>query len=282
MIEDASRVASEIEKLSFTIEGLEENPQNYAIYEDQQVFRGVKESFLNIRAVRPPAFIMRRFLDCDHLILLSGTLLRADLEDLSAGQPYLYYDMPSPIPVHYRPILYRPVPYPMNINTDPRLIVKSIEAVIDDFPGQNTIIHTTYERSRKLAPHFTRPILVNTPQNKSEILEQFKRDGGVFLASGCAEGLDLRDNMCRLNIIPHLIRPNLGDPVVKMRKKLEHGERWYALEAIKTCIQQYGRSTRHERDASTTVVLDPYFSDVVSRYRADIPKYFLEAISWAR
>ncbi len=103
----------------------------------------------------------------------------------------------------------------------------------------------------------------------------------MFLAAGCAEGLDLRDDFCRLNIIPALIRPNLGDPVVMKRRALADGDRWYALETMKTTIQQYGRSTRHEKDHSTTVVMDPTFSRTVNQYKDDIPTYFKESIQWA-
>lgn len=284
-IKDTERVAECTEissSLGLTLQGLKEEPQNYAYWFERGIYRRKPEVFLNVRPIRPPAFIMNRLLKSQRLVVMSGTLLRTDLDELSLGKKYRYLDLPSPIPKERRPILYRPVSYKMNVGTDPADIAASIDRVLDEFPARNTIIHTTYDRSKKIAKHLKRPPLVNTPENKAFVVEQFKREGGTFLASGCAEGLDLRDDICRLNIIPHLMRPSMVDPVVAKRKALPDGDRWFALETIKTTIQQYGRSTRHESDRSITVILDPNFGEIVGRYAADIPKYFREAIRWTK
>jgi Rad3-related DNA helicase len=278
--EKVAETSREMEHLKLTLEGFESDPQNYAIFLSEGTFRNRPETFLNVNAIRPPAFIMQRLLGSRKLILMSGSLFESDIEDLAGGRPYRYLDLPSPIPKERRPILYRPTPYKMNHETDPRLVVKSIEAILNEFPNRNTIIHTTYDRSKKFAPHFKRPVLTNVAEDKGSTLERFKRLGGVFLAAGCAEGLDLSDDICRLNIIPHLVRPNLQDPIVAKRRATDSGTRWYALEAIKTAIQQYGRSTRHEKDHSVTVVLDPLFAATVKEHREVIPRYFTEAIIW--
>ena len=271
---------TEIEAIGMTRSGLLENTQNYAVWFEKGTTRGRPDTFLNVRAVRPPRFVMQRLLNAQKLVLMSGTLFRTDIEDLAAGRIHRSIDLPSPIPKANRPILYRPVPYPMNVKTDPARVVASIEKVLDEFPDRNAIVHTTYDRARRFAPFFKRPVLVNTPETKSDVLERFRREGGVFLASGCSEGLDLRDDQCRLNIIPHLNRPNLGDPVVSKRRALEDGQRWYALETLKTTIQQYGRSTRHERDHSVTVIMDPTFSMTYKQVSNDLPQYFKESIRW--
>lgn len=273
---------SEFEQICIVKECLDAEPENYAIWFTEEDVRNRKEKFLNVKPVRVPKFIVRRLLGCDRLILLSGTLLKTDIEDLVTGKPYSYLDLPSPIPKENRPVLYRPMPFPVNAQTPAIQMVAEIEKILDEFPGLNTIIHTTYARAKAFEPHFKRKIFTNTPEDKIATLERFKQSGGIWLAAGCSEGLDLKGDICRLNIIPHLIRPNLGDPVVKKWKALQGGDRRYALETIKSTVQQYGRSNRDPKDYSHTVVMDPHFSQIVSRYKKDIPAYFVEAIRWSK
>jgi hypothetical protein len=271
----------DFEQVCIVKECLDAEPQNYAIWVEQGTYRGRPDSILCVEPVRVPWFMVRRLLNCDRLVLLSGTLLKTDIEDLATGKAYRYLDLPSPIPKDRRPIRYRPMPFPVNRDTDPAKMVEQIEKALARYPlGTNTIIHTTYDRMRKMAPHFKRKILTNTPETKNAVLEQFKKEGGVWLAAGCAEGLDLKGDLCRLNIIPHLLRPNLGSPVVKKWVALPGGKRRYALETIKTTVQQYGRSTRDPEDESSTEILDPGFGNIVNTYRNDIPRYFTEAIDW--
>lgn len=275
-----AELSTELSEIGLILDSLRDDPQNFAIYIEEGTYRGRKDQFLNIRPVRVPRNIVKKLLTCARMVLLSGTLLPTDIEDLADDRVVKFIDLPSPIPKDRRPILYKPTPFPMNVDTDPRDIVRHIESILSEYPNRNTIIHTTYGQSVKLAPHFTRPVLVNTSENKNDVLAAFKRQGGVFLASGCAEGLDLHDDLCRLNIIPGLSRPNLGDPVVQKRKALTGGQKWYDLETLKVTIQQAGRSTRHEKDQSTTVVCDPLFSQLVLRNEKSLPRSFFESIVW--
>jgi hypothetical protein len=273
-------IVTELESMGLVLDSLRDNPENYAIYLERGLYRGKPDLFLNVRPVKPPRKVTQKMLSCVKLVILSGTLFPSDIEDLATDRVVKFLDLPSPIPKEKRPIFYSPTSFRMNVDTDPRDIVEAIEKVLERYPNRNTIIHTTYSQSAKLIPHFRRPILHNTVENKNDVLSQFRRHGGVFLASGCAEGLDLKDGLCRLNIIPRLSRPDLKDPVVQKRKALSGGDEWYALETLKVCIQQAGRSTRHEKDHSVTVIMDPLFSQLISRYKSKLPISFTEAIKW--
>lgn len=273
-------LVGEVASLNFVLSGVAEDPQNYAIYTERGTFRSRPDEFLTVRPVRPPARLVRSLLDCDKLVLISGTLFPTDIEDLAGDLTTRFVDLPSPIPAAQRPIFYRPVPFPMNVNTDPALVAAAIEKLLDTLPRQNTLIHVTYSMSKRLIRHFKRPVIANTAESKNAALARFRRDGGVWLAAGCAEGLDLRDDECRLNIIPRLSYPDLGDPVVQKRRALPNGNAWYDLETLKIAIQQAGRSTRHEKDRSTTIIMDPRFSRLVSMHRAKLPQSFLDALVW--
>lgn len=275
-----AEISQEIESVAIVKGAVEDDPQNFAIYIEEGKYRNRPDQFLQVRPIRPPRNVVQQMLACDKLVLISGTLLPSDVEDLAAGRPHQFLDLPSPIPKDRRPLLYRPAPFPMNYETDPRDVARLVDKTLDDFPGLNAIVHVTYSLSQKIVPHFKRSVIHNTAATKNDALARFKRDGGVFIASGCAEGLDLKDDLCRLNIIPRLSYPDLKDPVVQKRRALEGGEEWYALETLKVAIQQTGRSTRHENDQSTTVVLDPNFSRLVQRYKRKLPRSFIDAIRW--
>jgi Rad3-related DNA helicase len=95
-----------------------------------------------------------------------------------------------------------------------------------------------------------------------------------------SEGIDLPDDLARINIIPKLQYPYLKDPYVVKRMALQDGEKWYALEALKYAIQAAGRTTRHEKDWSTTIIMDPTFKRKVDEYHDELPKDFTDAIVW--
>lgn len=275
-----SKVLTEIETLSLTKQGLDSQPELFAIWFDKQPYRGRLDTFLNVQPIKPPRTIVDSLLPSERVVLLSGTLLKSDVEELYEGENFAYLDLPSPIPVSNRPILWRPVRYPMRYDTPPEKIVRTVESDLDDFPNRNTIIHTTYARAQAMVPHFKRPVLVNTAENKLDVLAEFKKRGGVFLASGCAEGIDLKGDLCRLNISPHFIRPNLGDPVVQKRRSLSDGNKWLAMQALKVAIQQYGRSTRDETDESIHIPHEPMFRREVETYSDELPEYYKGAIKW--
>jgi Rad3-related DNA helicase len=97
-----------------------------------------------------------------------------------------------------------------------------------------------------------------------------------------AEGIDLKGDLCRVNIIPKLNWPDLNDEVVKKRRSLADGQEWYAMQTLKTLMQQVGRSTRSQEDYSATYILDPMFSRMVNQYKHKLPKSFTESIVWQR
>lgn len=277
----AAEIALEKESLSIIKQAFEEDSQNLAVWIDKGTYKGRPETFLNIQPVRPPRYLINKLLAATKIVMFSGTLFPADLEDLTQGRSYRFTDMPSPIPKERRPVYYKPVDFPLNFNTDPQKIVTAIESVLKKHPGDNAIIHVSYALSKKLAPLFKAPILANVAYDKDEVVDKFKKEGGIFLAAGCAEGIDLKGNLCRLNIIPKLLYPNLMDPVVQKRKALKDGEEWFLLQTMLITIQQVGRSTRSEDDWSNTYVLDPTFTRVYSRIKHKLPKSFCEAIKWS-
>lgn len=273
-----SKLSQELASFRLVKNGVSENPQNYAIWTHKGTFRGRPEVFLNVKPLTPPRNLVNTLLASRNLILMSGTLFPTDIRDLLGDTPHKLLDLPSPIPVERRLVHSKPVSYPMNRFTDPAKIVASIEETLALHPGENTIIHVTYALSEQLRRFFKQPILFNDKANKETVLNEFKKSGGVFLAAGCAEGIDLKGDFCRVNIIPKLPYPNLGDPMVAKRRTLVDGEEWLDMQIFKTLIQQVGRSTRSESDFSTTYILDPNFPRKFRAIKSKLPRSFAESV----
>ena len=272
-VEKLAKAKDEIESLGMIRQGLEEDGQNFCMWfsKDQ------KDSYLNIKPLFPPRFLMNKLIGGKKLILMSGTLFDHDIRNIIGDQTYVKIEQDSPIPVENRRIVYKPAPFKINYQTDPRQLVEYIETFLPTGP-ENTLIHSTYSLSKKIAHLFKRKLIFNTNEDKDERLAEFKQEGGIFLGAGCAEGLDLKGDLCRVNIIPKLSFPDLNDPAVIKRRALTDGSLWYSLETLKTLIQAAGRSTRSAEDWSTIFVLDPNFKRLVQGNRQHLPKSFLESI----
>lgn len=272
--ERTAKAKNEIETLALLKEGLEEDGQNYVIW----ISKDAKDTYLNIKPLFPPRFLLNRLIGGKKLVLMSGTLFDYDIRSIiGADKTYKTIEQNSPIPRKNRRIVYKPAPFKINYQTPPQQLVEYVEQFVPT-DGTNTIIHSTYSLSKKICDLFSRPIIFNTNEDKDERVEEFKTKGGILLGSGCAEGLDLKYDLCRTNIIPKLAFPDLGDPGVQKRKSLQDGDEWYAFQTFTTLIQQAGRSTRAVDDFSTTYILDPNFERMFKKYRHKLPKYFVESV----
>lgn len=273
-----AKLEDEARKFRHVIHGYVEDQSNYAVYIETKG----RYKYLTMTPIKVVKSVADRVLGKSHILFMSGTLFKTDIEELIGNSKFDMFEAPSPIPKENRPIYFEPASFRMNYQTDPTQIALLIEQKIAQFPDVNTVIHVSYALSKRLQPHLKIPFICNTAENKMEKLAYFKKHGGIFLASGCSEGIDLADDLCRLNIIPQLLFPALNDPIVIKRKALEDGDLWYRLETLKTVIQQYGRSTRHEKDWSNTFILDPMMGSLFMRTKDHLPKYFREAFIWPK
>ena len=272
----------DLTRLEAVFEGLEANPQNYVIYKDIDNYRGGREEFLYIKPLNPPKPLIERVIGAGRIVLLSATLSRVDAELLAPGEEVAYFDAPSPIPAESRPIYYQPMPQRANSRTDPADVAAWCAGVLAKNPG-NALIHTTYSMAGRLSAALNKlgtKAFANTPDSKEECIARFKRDGGVFVAAGCAEGVDLPDDECRVNLIPIMTRLDPTAPDVKKWLALPGGRRRYDLETLRTVQQQAGRSTRHIHDYSKVFIGDGAFSSTYSKVASELPKSFCEAIKW--
>jgi len=91
-----------------------------------------------------------------------------------------------------------------------------------------------------------------------------------------SEGIDLKGDLSKFQIICKIPYPYLGDPIVKKRMNKNKG--WYALQTAKSIVQSCGRSVRNETDEAVTYILDNDWHYFYSRNSKIFPADFKKAI----
>ncbi len=275
---EAKATQQQIEKVQNTLDTLTKNPQNIVFFKRIEKYKGRDEEYLVVSPIEPPRWMLERLLACKTLVLMSATLMESDIKAMGLTD-YKYLDVPSPIPKASREVLYRPPGVVMGYETPPAVVADWIKQQISDFPDRNTLVHVSYSWQKKLKPFFPEA-LTNKPETKEAVLKKFKQKGGVWLAAGCSEGVDLPGDECRLVLIPIVSMPYPSDPIISKQLAKPGGRLRYELDALKTVIQQCGRGVRGLDDWATTVVGDAKFPRLMGANAKHVPKSFKEAIQW--
>ena len=121
-------------------------------------------------------------------------------------------------------------------------------------------------------------LLIHNSENRDRVLnDHITSDGAtVLLSPSMSEGVDLKDDLSRFQIIVKIPYPYLGDPLI--RKRMNKWKMWYPLQTAKTIVQATGRSVRSDSDTATTYILDSDWQRFFSRNRALFPDSFKRSI----
>ena len=90
------------------------------------------------------------------------------------------------------------------------------------------------------------------------------------------EGVDLKGDLSKFQIICKVPYPYLGDPIVKKRMHKHKG--WYPLQTAKSIVQSCGRSVRNESDQAVTYILDSDWHNFFRKNNQIFPEDFKKAI----
>lgn len=256
------------------------------------IIKKKRNKFLELKPMVLPRSVANKILGKEKTIMMSATIFKQDLEVYSKqGLEVNELTFETCIPARNRTLFNLRNTYggrkAKNVPMDE--IAQILINIVKYAKKKNVLIHTTYGKMERLADemHSINPYLrlhTHTSENKATIIEQWKEEGGILLGAGVDTGLDLKDNLCRVNIIYNIRWPSLGDHWVEKRKAWANGQRWYLLEALKFIIQAAGRGVRHEKDWCLTLCLDPNLKWVVqilqTRYNINVPKTFLDGTNF--
>jgi Rad3-related DNA helicase len=122
--------------------------------------------------------------------------------------------------------------------------------------GKRLLFHDSYTREETLKAHLT------------------SQHPTVLVSPSMINGIDLKDEFSRFQVILKVPFPNLIS--TKIKKRLETNPKWYNWKSLTDLLQAYGRSIRNDEDWAETYILDECFDQILSE--ASLPHYFAEAL----
>lgn len=208
----------------------------------------------------------------DYIIFMSATIISHEGFSLTMGLPFdktISLKEDSPFPVENRPIVFCSAGSMSYKTIDKTLPVmkKMIESILENHKNEKGIIHT---HSTKIAMYLSKNIknsriLVAHGKDRDKILKKHitSKKPTVLISPSMAEGVDLKGDLSKFQILCKIPFPFLGDKVVK--KKMSKWNWWYNTQTIRTIIQSVGRSIRSETDTAVTYILDSDWNRIKSK-----------------
>jgi Rad3-related DNA helicase len=168
-------------------------------------------------------------------------------------------------------------------------MAKALDEIASAYPKHRILVHTSsYVFGREVEARVglatERRLLCpsNGAENKDMIGKKYSnRDDHtpyILISPACREGYDFEGDLCRIQVFTKCPFPSLGDPVIKKKLGLKGGKAWYAAKVATSIRQQYGRSTRNEKDYSVTFFLDKGLISFIERNGQLFPDEFHKAV----
>lgn len=278
--EDNPRVTKMLDKLI-------SHPTLYTMIHERAMYRGHERELLDVRPLSPKNSKPVLWPGCvKKIILMSATIGIEDVHELGLDRRRIkLIDVSSPIPPERRPIVYDPIG-DMGRKHQNKNIPKLVEYIEDKLylhEGEKGLIHCTYGLAAKLRT--TRlvdnpKIIWHTNLDKSKKLKQWlnspPEEGKILMACGLTEGLDIKGDLGRWQIIAKLMLKDLSD--IAVAEKMRQSPDWYANETIKELVQAAGRICRGEDDFGVTFITDAAFARLYTNHRDKFPISFREAL----
>jgi ATP-dependent DNA helicase DinG len=219
------------------------------------------------------------------VLLMSATILNADGFAKSLGIPKDDYDsisIASPFPVENRPIIHADIgSFSAKVidYTLPRA-KDAVKAIMSEHKKEKGIIHChTYKIANYLKKNIrSKRILTHNSDNRDEVLAKHisSKEPTVLLTPSMTEGVDLKDDASRFQIIVKVPYPYLGDPII--RKRMSKNDKWYPMKTAMTIVQAYGRSVRSIDDSAITYILDSDWKRFYRQNKDVFPAGFHECL----
>ena len=195
----------------------------------------------------------------------------------------------SPFPAGNRPVKFLDIAR-LNAKSPPADEIR-VAGVVDDLinkhRGERGLILTSSKaRCRRLMSRLGPPAAsrINMAHSANEggeslgeIMERHAatRDG-ILLSSSLWQGVDLKDDLSRFQIIEKCPWPYLGDRRVEALAKMNW--RWYEYQTIIKVLQGFGRSVRGPDDRAVTYVMDSTVNGLLKRCRHMVPTAFHDVV----
>ena len=244
---------------------------------------------ITFRPVFAGEFIYDALFDgVEKVLMFSATILSKEMFCLNIGldpDDVEYIKVPSTFPAINRPIIAKyagSMSYRSIQETLPKMM-DTLESIIRRSSDHRGIIHSTSERvAEYVRNNISKDLLHRLTFRKdfvtvNDMMAAHEKIPNSFIvASGLKEGIDLKNDLSRVQIILKVPYLDLSDKRTKRRMTLD--KRWYGYCTALLFIQSVGRSVRSPEDKAITYILDSSFSTFYNMNKAFIPDYIREVL----
>lgn len=225
----------------------------------------------------------------EKILLMSGTILNKQSFCRNLGiksEECLFLSLDSPFPIENRKIYILGSGSMSKVNMPKSMpkVIQDINKIMKIHEEDRGIIHVS-------SHYIAKQIFQKVKSNRLLIIDQFQsRDqmldyhsectNTVLLSPSMMQGVDLKQDLSRFQIIAKVPYPNLASKYISTKKQLV--KEWYSYQTVKSIVQAYGRSIRSQQDFAVTYILDSDILNLLKYNKTLIPKYFMQAISMGK
>ena len=166
-------------------------------------------------------------------------------------------------------------------------VIKTIDRIMDEHSNERGLILTSsiprcQKIIRYLSPKNTGRIRLCHSRNQDgktqdEVISEHATDPtGVLLSSSLWEGVDLKDDLSRFQIIAKVPYPNYTEK--RTKAKMQKFPTWYTSQTLTKLLQGFGRSIRSDSDWAKTYVLDTAANNVFFKAQQMIPRAYYDVL----
>lgn len=162
-------------------------------------------------------------------------------------------------------------------------IVKSLETVLETYHDVKGLIHTpSYAVARQIYASLkkTGRVILHDKTDFQQVLNMFYESDKplVLISPICQQGVDMKDDRARFQIILRVPYDNVSDPFTYHQLKKDFIG--YNYRALITFGQQIGRVVRSDTDWGHTVLIDSRFKKFLRSNNKVLQNWLLEAVCY--
>lgn len=210
-------------------------------------------------------------------LLMSATILDFDVFSNAVGiDDYVKLNVPSPFDTKAFNVKFRSIGEMTRKHIDESMIFlpHAIKKILKEHPNEKGIIHTVnYKIAESIMNIKDDRLISHDSTDREDVISHHvnSKQPTVLVSPSMMEGLDLRDNLGRFQVICKMPYPDLSDPIVK-KKDI----RWYMWRTARSLVQSVGRCVRSSEDWTTTYILDGSFNNL--RRKIALPTHLAKNI----
>ena len=174
--------------------------------------------------------------------------------------------------------------------SDKLLAISAIDDLLTNHKNERGLILTSSKQrclriKENLSPPNQKRVTIWHSSNfRKKTIEQILKDhsdkpDSVLLSSSLWEGIDLKDDLSRFQIIEKTPYADMTDKRTSIKmKKIPN---WYRSQALIKLLQGSGRSIRNENDWAKTYVIDSAAQDLLNTLRSRVPHSYFDVLGWS-